>query len=108
MSTLSSHLGWVLVKRPEGEEDGLVGHQDEVERGAHIPELLHFNSEVLQNLRKRGKMGRGCPHRARPIHLWVSPMWGDSGSSNGSPAHSCLPGVVPENAPLVLCFLGPP
>ena len=71
---LQSRLGWVLVEGLEDKEDGLVGHQDEVEYGVHITEMLQFNLEVLQNLRKRGgglrrEAGRVCFPQARLIHL---------------------------------------
>ena len=56
---LRSRLGRVLVEGPEDKEDGLVRSQDEVEDGVHITDLLHFNLEVLQNLRKRGSGLRG-------------------------------------------------
>lgn len=53
--TLSqSSLGQVQGEGPESEENGLVRHQDEVECCAHVIEMLDFNSEVLQNLRRRG------------------------------------------------------
>ena len=56
---LRSRLGRVLVEGPEDKEDGLVRRQDEVEYGVHITDMLHFNLEVLQNLRKRGSGLRG-------------------------------------------------
>lgn len=71
---LQSRLWWVLVEGLEDKEDGFVGHQDEVEYGVHITEMLQFNLEALQNLRKRGcglrrEAGRVCLPQARLIHL---------------------------------------
>lgn len=42
-----------LLERLEVEEDGLLGQQDKAELGSHIREILNFNSEVLQHLKKR-------------------------------------------------------
>lgn len=76
---LRSLLGCFLVKGPEGEGDGLFRHQDEVECGAHIAEMLDFNSEVLQHLRKadgrfRGGQWRIClPSEA---HSPIGSAWG--------------------------------
>lgn len=58
---LLSLRGAVLPEGPEAEEDGLLGHQDEVELGAHVLQLLELHLEVLQELRERERrLGRGC------------------------------------------------
>ena len=71
---LRSRLGRVLVEGAEDKEDGLVRRQDEVEYGVHVTDMLHFNLEVLQNLRKRdsglrGEAGWVCLPQPRLIHL---------------------------------------
>ena len=103
---LRSRLGRVLVEGTEDKEDGLVRGQDEVEYGVHITDMLHFNLEVLQNLRKRGsglrgEAGRVCLPQPRLIHLGA--LVGDVRCSKGVYFQLLLNPVQSLKIPLALC-----
>lgn len=103
---LRSHLGRVLVEGPEDKEDGLVRRQDEVEYGVHITDMLHFNLEVLQNLRKRGsglrgEAGRVCLPQPRLIPLGAVAC--DVRRSKGVYFQLLLSPVQSLKIPLALC-----
>ena len=90
---LRSCLEWILIEGPENKEDGLVRHQDEVEYGVHITEVLQFNLEVLQNLKRmsgglRGEAGRSYLPQTRLIRLEAVPVECDLRCSKGSTSSS--------------------